>query len=710
MDPLTAFATSITTSLGATGMALFHSYVSATVINLLTGKIERVWEKREQAKAAEEAELYQQIEQARPMREEFSRIAINATRVAAKLGFDEQASAVFGLINDVGFQADMGKWLLAANADEEKAASITVAKSMLNAFRPENLSPQKTEEFIERFFEIARRFLWSDQRIVAWRAELRDRHIQNSIRMEANSIRDTIGQAKEEIVRSILGPLVPTTADDVRKLYDLRDAHIKSVRSISRICLDGKEVRIERRVVSELVKSAKSGSLLVTGDPGSGKSISLLDAFVELRDSGHDVLYVDVQKLSSESLGSLQSELALAFPIDRILDDWPGGDEIILFIDGLDAARSESAARMIRDLIQCSMERGRWRVTASIRKFDMRYASDLKRLFAGDPVSSQFQDPEFSSLRHLSVPPLSNEELNSFAEKSPALDSLLRSASNELIQQLRTPFNIWLTADVLNTGADLTQFAAIRTQLQLLELYWQHRVIRNDSLGDAREAVAFRAASQMVSQRELKTSRQSVAHDPSASEALKDLLSSNVLSEWIPPGAVSPSRYLLNFPHNTLFDYVVNLTLFQDDPHNLIEVLKRDSTLVLFAIPSIRFFLQKLWSESPRHDRFWETAITICQDETLPKVCKVVAPAVATQFAQNLIDLDVILSALRSRDSDMQNAAVELVQHISSAAIANNVVTEKRELWISWIERLSKHLDLQVALSVNNLLWSFVNE
>lgn len=713
MDPITAFLASITTSLGASGIALWHGYVSGIVINLLSGKLERDWEKRAQAQAEEQAELFQQIEQARPLREEFSRVAVNATRVAARHGLDQQASAVLGLLQDLGFQAEMGRWLLASNVDEEKAASAVVAKSLLQAFNPKEFSSAQIEEFIERFFAIANRFLLSNAHIVAWRAELRDRHTQDSLRIEAAMIREDIRQSKDAVLEALnlyLGPLVPTTADDVRRLRNTRDLQLTSVRSAGTIELDGQKVKIDRAVVLEVVRASQAGSLLLTGEPGSGKSLALTDAVIDLHRQGYDVLYLDVQRLSSESLGELKNELGLSFPIEQILADWPGRDAAILCIDGLDAARSAPASRMIRDLIQLAMGHERWKVVASIRKFDMRYALELKKRFAGEPLSSLFQDGEFKLLRHISVPLLSDDELASFAAKSPSLSTLISRAKAELLNQLRTPFNIWLASDVINSGAEVGLFAEIRTQLQLLELYWQHRVIRNDGYGNAREAIAFQAASQMVAQRELKTSRSSVAKDPAASQPLDDLLSSNVLSEWKPPGATSPSRYALAFPHNTLFDYVASLTLFEEDPDRLLDALKRDAALILFVLPSIRFFLQKLWDESPAHERFWSTTIAIAKETSLPEMCKVVGPSVATQLAQCTSDFDLVFSALQDKDPDKQRAAVDLAQHISGAAIADNSVAENHELWIEWTEKLTQHLDSPLASSANNLLWSFIHD
>jgi len=593
MDPITAFLISITSTLGTSGMSLIYGYVSGIAVNLLSGKLERGWEQRAQAAAQLEAELFQQIESARPLREEISRIAVNATRVAAKLGHDPQASAVLGLLQDPLFQIDLGRWILASNADDEKIAADCVARRIMQQLQIADIGEPPATMFSEAFFDSAQRLVFSQPEIIAWRADLRIIQAQAMVQAQATWTHELILDSSAQILEALdrhLGPLLPTSADDVKKLRDHRDTHIELVKRTSRIVVDDVDVKIDRVVVQHIVQAAIDGSLLLTGDPGSGKSIALIDSVIELRRQGFDVVYLDIQRLSAESLGELRTELGLSFPIDHVMSDWPGRDKLILCLDGLDAARSTPTGSMVRDLIQQSLNAKRWNVIASIRKFDMRYAHDLKKLFAGQSASSQFYDQEFRSLRHISVPPLSDDELGSFSEKSPSLSKLIDKASDELLNQLRTPFNIWLAADVINSGAEPGIFAEIRTQLQLLELYWQHRVIRNDGFGDAREAIAFEAASQMVVQCELRTSRSSVAKDPAASQPLDDLLSSNVLAEWTPPGTASPTRYALAFPHNTLFDYVASLALFEEDPDRLLDALKRDAALLLFVLPSIRFF------------------------------------------------------------------------------------------------------------------------
>jgi ATPase family associated with various cellular activities (AAA) len=163
-------------------------------------------------------------------------------------------------------------------------------------------------------------------------------------------------------------------------------------------------VRIDRPCTAALVREAPGRSLLVVGEPGTGKSVALHSAVNELQGAGRDVVYIAADSLVAESLGQPRAELNLEHDVVEILANWPGTAPGILVIDALDAARSDGASRTLRDLIRAVLNSVvRWRVLASIREFDLRYSLDLPQLFRGTPVSD-FEHPQFGSVNHLCVP------------------------------------------------------------------------------------------------------------------------------------------------------------------------------------------------------------------------------------------------------------------------------------------------------------------
>ena len=57
---------------------------------------------------------------------------------------------------------------------------------------------------------------------------------------------------------------------------------------------------------------------------------------------------------------------------------------------------------------------GRWHVIASIRTFDLRLGEQFRSLFGGRPPAREFSEPAFSGVRHILVPPWTEEELTDF--------------------------------------------------------------------------------------------------------------------------------------------------------------------------------------------------------------------------------------------------------------------------------------------------------
>ena len=280
---------------------------------------------------------------------------------------------------------------------------------------------------------------------------------------------------------------------------------------------------------------------------------------------GHDVVVLSAEDLMASSLNALQNELRLSRDTANVLENWPGNDSGFLVIDALDAARDAGTSRALRLLISLVLERSdRWRVVASIRKFDLRYSAELQRLFrriddaALDP---EISEQEFVKLSHLSVPRLSDHELRQAIQQAPALIPLMENASQKLCELLGFPFNLRLAAELLDSGVNLGELHAIETQLQLLDRYWHERVTLNrgqlDSRADARATALRETCSEMVRRRSLKAERARVA-SRSDSITLDDLLSSQILME-------ESRGTLLLFAHHVLFDYVAFRSLLPND-------------------------------------------------------------------------------------------------------------------------------------------------
>src|SRR5262249_34126736 len=153
---------------------------------------------------------------------------------------------------------------------------------------------------------------------------------------------------------------------------------------------------------------------------------------------------------------------------------------------------------VFRALIAEVLEIGRWRVVASIRSFDLRLGDQFKTLFAGTPPSTRYVDSAFPKVRHIHVPRWSDEELAQVLQRAPTLATAVKRGGDRLRDLARVPFNTRLLADLISGGLSAEAFGEVSHQVQLLALYWQHRV---EQYGSGAELCLRAAVAQMAANR-----------------------------------------------------------------------------------------------------------------------------------------------------------------------------------------------------------------
>jgi hypothetical protein len=446
--------------------------------------------------------------------------------------------------------------------------------------------------------------------------------------------------------------------NDIARLKDHARQTSSLLADLARIRLGRTEVRINRPAIVELQRCAENAGLIVVGEPGAGKSGSLFSLAEQLAAAQRDVVFLAVDRLAAESLNGLRTELQLEHDLERVLENWPGTSPGFLIIDAIDAARGSPTARVLLDLIRLVQDRAeRWHVVASIRKFDLRYSSELQDIFCGSP-SDGFLDPEFARIRHINVPALSDEELDQAKAQAPQLRDLFERATPELQLLLRVPFNLRLAAELLGTGMTAGDLSPIRSQLELLERYWTRRVIREDGQGDVREGVLSRVSGTMVSARRLRAERRTVV-DAATAASFQDLLSSQVLVEWQSAPGAPVDRNFIAFPHNVLFDYVVARLILPLDHAQLIARVIAEPDLLIAVRPSLSIYFQRLWVQD--RPRFWECAFALIEAPTIPEIGKLIGPTVASEMTATANDLQPLYDGLASGRASAELALRHIV-------------------------------------------------
>lgn len=497
--------------------------------------------------------------------------------------------------------------------------------------------------------------------------------------------------------------------EDIERLQEYTKFTVTQLADLSTIRVSNSKIKIVRKSTEVLEDVAKKESILVVGEPGSGKSGALHDVVTNFLSEQFDVVFIAVDRIEAQSLGTLRTEMGLSHEILEVLKNWIGLKPAFFVIDALDAARSEKAIRTLHSLITDLIKNNtRWRVIASIRKFDLRYNMQLQQLFSGIPPSEYF-DPEFSGSVHINIPNLNDEELAQIESQSDILAKLVFNSSLELAQLLHNLFYLKLMGELISLQTPFEELSSISRQDELLDRYWSERVIGVDGQGDAREDILRKIASFMVKNRSLKMNRAEIAGS-SKNGILNELLSSQVIAEWQVSPAALPERYVLIFAHHVLHDYAVSRLLLRGTSNHFVKFLAKEPELVLAIRPSIIFYFKHLWLTDSTRQLYWDIVAEVARNDEIPEVGKLVGPSVASELAVAIEDFEPFFRMIQDKDIAIQQIAEKLCKHMVGSLLSlpenfsYRLVGTEAGPWAKFIERLSRTMTDTTAYLVRLLL------
>ena len=485
---------------------------------------------------------------------------------------------------------------------------------------------------------------------------------------------------------------VPEIAGDVRRLTEFTVETLSSLSHLAHLDVPVEtgveKIEIHRAVSDALVEQARETSMLIIGEPGAGKSGAVFSAATRLIEEGHPVVTIAVDRHPVSSVDDLRRNLGLDRPLAEVLRNWTGEKQGVLFIDALDASRGGPSDRVFQELIRLVLEHApNWHVVASIRVFDLKFGVTYRDLFKGRPVDDQYQNSEFVQVRHLSVPKLTDGELEQVWSKSHLMEDAYKQGTGTLRDLLRSPFNLFLLANILASGA--REVRDVTTQLQLLHLYWSYRVIGSDRRGLLRESLLRSALNKMLDERTLQAS----VHEVSATtDDLDRLLSEGVLT---PAEGTRDRLVRISFAHHVLFDYgVARLTLESGQARDFVSLLTGSDDRALLVAPGAMMAFQMLWQDDGQERRgFWKKAFEVAGAGGGGAFCRMLPARVAATLTASLDDFSPVLECLRRPDCQDRSAAVFLVQHCTGALAAgvvpNGTLTSPRGAWPSIARELA---------------------
>lgn len=455
---------------------------------------------------------------------------------------------------------------------------------------------------------------------------------------------------------------------DLSRLSAATDAELARLSGHTRLPIAG-GIPIVRASDGPLSTAVGTGSLLVSGEPGAGKTGALVALAQERRAAGDTVVFLSVDRFPGVAIAAnLQSELGLEHPLAEVLDAAPGSGTKILIIDALDAARGGPAEGVFAQLIETlRASETDWTVIASIRTFDLRNGRRFRDAMPGSPPDPDFSDPSLGNVRHFQVPRLADEDLDAAGVATADLGSLLAAAPDKLRDLLRNVFNLSLAAQLLADGASPNSIRTVATQSDLIDAYEDRRLI-----GTALHAAVAATVGAMVSRRRLAVRKVVVGHAQ--------------LDAVIQTGVLSETGDLVSFTHHVLFDHVAGRFFLEwDDPTRLIGQLGGDSSVALVLAPALRFAIERLWrQDADGKAQVWRLVADIYANPAVDPVLASVALRTAIERVAtpaNVAGL-VTLIAARPNDKPLATMLSRLARFVGLAVdLAGSVVESEAIAW-----------------------------
>jgi hypothetical protein len=469
----------------------------------------------------------------------------------------------------------------------------------------------------------------------------------------------------------------PRFDDDVARLQAATDAELRRLAPHGMLPVGG-GITITRESDAPMAAAIASGSLLVVGEPGAGKTGALLHAATALAAGSAFVVFLSVDRFPGVAIAAdLASELRLGHALIEVLPAVPGPGPKYLLIDALDAARGGPAESVFVSLIEHvrSELADEWVVVASIRTFDLRNGRRYRQSFAGAPVDAAHADATLGAVRHFLVPRLTDVDLATAGASCPEIAGLLASATPPLAQLLHNVFNLSLATELMAGGSDPVEFAGIRTQSGLIDTYED---VRMPTTGMTRAAAEVAAA--MASSPRLAVRKVDVRHPD--------------LDQVIQSGVLTAADDLVRFSHHVLFDHVAGrYHLAWDDPDRLIAQLEGDTSAALLLAPALRFAVERVWrTDTEGKPQSWRLICGIFWASKVDAVLGNVALRIVSENVGGVEDLSGLEARLENDPDDP--AIVSLLGRLSrfvamDIEAALGVMPERAITWASLAERLA---------------------
>jgi hypothetical protein len=478
----------------------------------------------------------------------------------------------------------------------------------------------------------------------------------------------------------------PSYADDITRLRTYSESVAKRLAEHEGLEINGARIKVVRECEPILVDGARTGHLLVVGEPGAGKSGVIGTVAAQLRDFG-DVVTLAVDELAVSDLDGIRRTLDLDHSIIDVLANGFDRPLNFLVIDALDASRGGPSEQVFATLInRVITELPGWRVVATVREFDLRLGKRFQDAFRGKPPAPSFAHSDFPNVRNVHVKPWSDSEILQLADASPVLARPILHGSPKFRDVVRVPFNTRLVAELLDNDVPAEAFQDIDGQVQLLDFYWARRV---DPLGLTAEATIIRAIGEMAANRRLYVDLTALPD----TIGLTQVLAANLL--------VRIGTRSISFRHHLLFDYVAARFLLDAGSMDTLKTWTvRAQEAALLLAPAVALSLSRAWRSTDTQP-FWTAILWLCGSPDVDPIVRAIAGRAAANKPQKAVDVAPLVAALLTHDKEELRTSLDA---IVGAVVAMDITTSHTAPWIALASAMQLK-DCSFPFSVNGLLY-----
>ena len=434
------------------------------------------------------------------------------------------------------------------------------------------------------------------------------------------------------------------------------------------------------------------GDLLLTGDPGCGKSGIIYSLVKQLEADGAPVVLLLAEEIFGPGQHHENRLPELIHPLDEILVNWPTGAHGYVITDALDAVRDPQTQKAVRNLLE-ELRQGSasWTVLASVREFDLKHSRELREAFPGDGFKN-YAAADFAGVAHFFLTGLSDADLAHLEKRRPQIGPFLKRAQENprSLSLHRSPFYLSLAADLLQYGVTPARLSDWNSPAVLFRKFWNIRV-EEGAGNDRREATLSSICRQMVGARAMVISTTQVSFGKPELEAIRELRSRGILQSPILRYGTSLQSDLIRFTHHLLHDYAIARTYIPSDASIFPGFAIREPLLPVFYRQSFMFALEELWDSDVSRNAFWVVALQLEAVPTLHALTRILAPILAARRVENISDLEPILTAV-SASGDADSSGQKALRHLASGlqdASTESVVTASLA-WAEFAQRLAK--------------------